>query len=93
MSKYTTKEMYNFEQYLELQNSGIVNMVSPRVREILGIDENEHKFILTNYSGLLEEYKNLKVVDELLDDAKARVNGGQSKEENLMRDEPSKCNE
>lgn len=93
MSKYEAKIMYNFEKYLDLQSTGAVNMVSPKVREILGISESEHRFILQNYSELKQEYDELKVVDELLKDAKARVDGDKAKEKGLVKDEPHKSAE
>ena len=95
MSKFDTKTMYAFEKYLELQRSGEINMVSSEVQTKLGISQEEHHFILENYSALLEEYNNLKVVNELIEDAKARVDG-KGKDEKSMgfnkgepeRDEP-----
>ena len=75
MAKYDTKTMYDFEKYLELQESGELNMVSPEVQSRLGITRDEHHYILQHYSELLAEYEELKVVDELIDDAKARAEG------------------
>ena len=80
MAKYDTKTMYNFEKYLALQKSGELNMVSPEVQSRLGITKEEHLFILEHYSELLNEYEELKVVDELIDEAKARVEGEPEKE-------------
>lgn len=76
MAKFGTKQMYNFENYLKLQHSGETNMVSSKVCEVLGISKEEHRFILDNYNEMLQEYEELKVVDELIDDAKQRVNDG-----------------
>ena len=75
MSKFDTKVMYNFEKYYDLQKSGEINMVSSEVQKKLGISQEEHRFIMNNYDDLLKEFENLKVVDELLEDAKKRVNG------------------
>lgn len=92
MSGFDTKMMYAFENYLELQHSGEINMVSSAVQAKLGISKEEHHFILENYSALLEEYNKLKVVNEIIEDAKARVDG-KGKEEKSMgfsKDEPEK---
>lgn len=76
MAKFDVKTMYNFENYLRLQHSGEVNMVSSAARDKLGISKEEHRFILDNYNDLLQEYNELKVVDEIIDDAKQRVHDG-----------------
>ena len=78
MAKYDDRTLRNFENYLELQKSGEMNMVSSAVRERLGISKEEHLYILENYSDIKEEYESLKVVDEVLKDAKERVYGGES---------------
>lgn len=75
MSNFDTKTMYNFEKYLELQKSGEMNMASPDVRTRLGISKEEHQFLMKNYSSLLQEFNNLKVVNEIIADAKARAEG------------------
>lgn len=75
MSKFDTKTMYVFEKYLELQHSGEINMASSEVQKRLGITKEEHRFILDNYNALYDEFKDLKVVDELIADAKERVEG------------------
>lgn len=75
MAKFDDKTMYNFERYLNLQKSGELNMVSSEVRMKLGISEEEHHFILNNYTDLKKEFDDLKVVDEVLADAKQRANG------------------
>ena len=80
MAKFDTKTMYDFEKYLELQKSGELNMVSPEVRERLGLTKDEHHYILMHYGELLEEYEEFKKVDELIDDAVARVEGGPEQE-------------
>lgn len=80
---FDTKTMYSFEKYLELQHSGEVNMASKEARERLGIGKDEHLFLIENYSALLAEFKELKVVDELLKDAKARVEGKGKGEKSL----------
>lgn len=50
-----TKE--DMEIYIEIQESGICNMLSREVREIIGIDKSQHKFIMRNYAELREFYK------------------------------------
>ncbi len=75
MSKFDDKTIRDFEKYLKLQKSGEINMVSSQVRDKLGISKEEHEFIMKNYSAILEEYNDLKVVDEIIKDAKARVDG------------------
>lgn len=82
MAKFDTKMMYAFEKYLELQRSGEMNMVSKEIQGKLGISKEEHHFIMENYGDLLEEYTNLKVVNEVLADAKERAEG-------RGKDEPS----
>ena len=79
MAKFDTKTMYDFEKYLELQRSGELNMVSPEVREKLGITKDEHHYILEHYSELLDEYEEFKKVDELIEDAVARSEGDKEK--------------
>ena len=81
MSKYDDRTIRNFEKYLQLQKSGEMNMVPSQVQGRLGIDKEEHLFILNNYDALLEEYNSMKVVDEVLEDAKSRANGNHSKEQ------------
>lgn len=80
MVNFDTKTMYAFEKYLELQQSGELNMVSSEVQSRLGISQEEHRFIMENYAALMDEYKDLKVVDEVISDAKARVNGKTNEE-------------
>lgn len=81
MAKFDDKVIRDFEKYLALQKSGEMNMMSSQVQQRLGISKEEHMFIIKNYSAIKEEYDSLKVVDEVLEDAKARVNGekGQDK--------------
>lgn len=83
MANFDTKTMYAFEKYLELQKSGEINMVSSEVQSKLGISKEEHQFIMKNYSALLQEFNELKVVNELIADAKARVEG-KGKDEKSM---------
>ena len=83
MSNFEDKTMYAFEKYLELQRSGEMNMVSSEVQARLGISKEEHHFILENYNALLEEYNRLKVVDEVIADAKARSEGKVKDEKSL----------
>ena len=73
MAKFEDGLMRVFERYLEIQKSGEINMVSSRVRDVLGISKEEHQFIMTHYAELLEEFNELKVVDEVIADAKERV--------------------
>ena len=75
MAQFDDKVMRNFELYLNLQKSGEINMVSSRVQDMLGISKDEHLFIMNNYSELLNAYNELKVVDEVISDAKERVAG------------------
>ena len=81
MAKYDAKTMYDFEKYLEFQKSGELNMVSPEVQDRLGITKDEHLYILQHYSELLEEYEEFKKLDEVIDDAVARVEGEQEKDD------------
>ena len=83
MTVFEDKTMYAFEKYLELQRSGELNMVSSEVQARLGISKEEHHFILENYNALLEEYNRLKVVDEVIADAKARSEGKGKDEKSL----------
>lgn len=83
MAKFDDKTIRNFELYLNLQKSGEINMVSARVRDVLGISKDEHLFIMNNYSELLEAYNKLKVVDEVITDAKERVAGNPGKSKGL----------
>ncbi len=90
MANFDTKTLYNFEKYLELQRSGKYNMVSPEAREALGLSKEEHQYIIKNYSEILKEYESLKVVDEIIADAKSRVNGdvGQDKTMGFNKSNP-----
>lgn len=83
MAKFEDKTMRDFEKYLELQKSGEMNMMSPQVQERLGISKDEHLFIIKNYDALKKEYDELKVVDEIIKDAKARVNGEETQEKTM----------
>ena len=83
MSKFDDKMMRQFEQYLKLQKSGEINMVSAQVRERLGITKEEHVYIMEHYSELLKEYNDLKVVDEVIADAKNRAEGNDGKGKGL----------
>lgn len=83
MAKFDDKTMRDFEKYLELQKSGEMNMISPQVQNRLGISKEEHMFIIKNYDDILEEYNKLNVVDEVLEDAKARANGEKSHEKTM----------
>ena len=93
MSKFDTKTMYSFEKYLALQKSGEVNMASSEVQTRLGISKEEHYYIMENYNDLLEEYKSLKVVNEIIADAKARVEGKgkEDKGRNFTMDEEERA--
>ena len=86
MANFDTKTMFAFEKYLELQKSGEVNMASSEVRERLGISKDDHLFLVENYSALMAEYKELKVVNEVIADAKARVEGGAGKEKGKAKE-------
>ena len=83
MAKFEDKTIRDFEKYLELQKSGELNMLSSQVQERLGISKEEHQFIIKNYQALKEEYDNLQVVDEIIKDAKARVNGEETQEKTM----------
>lgn len=90
MANFEVATMTAFEKYLELQRSGEVNMVSSEVQVRLGISKEEHRYIMENYKALLEEFNSLKVVNEVIADAKARV-GGKGKDEmglGFNRNEP-----
>lgn len=75
MEKYDGKVMRDFEKYLELQKSGEINMVSSAVQKRLGITKEEHQFIMKNYNDIKKEYDKLFIVDEIIADAKKRVDG------------------
>lgn len=81
MAEFDTRTMYSFEKYLDLQKSGEVNMASSEVQKRLGITDAEHKFIMENYGALYETYKELKVVNEIIADAKERAEGGDKSKE------------
>lgn len=83
MAKFDDKVMRDFEKYLQLQKSGEINMVSSRVQDILGITKEEHRFIMENYSEISKEFNDLKVVDEVIKDAKVRAEGKGDKEQGL----------
>ena len=91
MVTHDTKTMLNFEKYVKLQRSGEINMVSSEVQNRLGISKEEHQFIIENYSALLAEFEELKVVDEIIKDAKERVGGKgiEEKSKNLTHDNGS----
>lgn len=46
-----TSEM--FKEFLILQQSGVYNMVSPEVREHLGISKQQHFYMLKNFDDLM----------------------------------------
>lgn len=45
-----------FERFVKLQYSGVVNMVSKNVQDVLGITPEEHRYILNNYESLKKKY-------------------------------------
>ena len=49
-----TKEQ--FEQYLEVQNNGLYNMLDPRARQLTDLTEDEWIYIITNYDELSKKY-------------------------------------
>lgn len=46
-----TSEM--FKEFLILQQSGVYNMVSPEVRDHLGISKQQHFYMLKNFDDLM----------------------------------------
>ena len=46
-----------FEAYVNLQNEGICNMLSPEVREICNLTMGEHIYICNHYASLAVEYE------------------------------------
>ena len=49
-----TKE--DFEDYLEVQSSGLYNMLSPDAIMASGLDRNVYMEIISNYSELKEKF-------------------------------------
>jgi hypothetical protein len=49
-----TKE--EFHRYCDVQRKGKVNMVSQDVQVLACIDKSTHRYILSNYSKLEQEY-------------------------------------
>jgi len=50
-----TKEQ--FEEYRDIQQMGLFNMLSPQTREMSSLDKTEWMHIITNYSELMKHYK------------------------------------
>ena len=46
----------DFEDYLEVQQSGMYNMISPDAIMASGLDRNVYMEILSNYSELKEKF-------------------------------------
>lgn len=45
-----------FEQYLEVQNNGLYNMLDPRAREMTDLTKDEWIYIIENYNELSKKY-------------------------------------
>tara|TARA_R100001015_G_C4588022_1_gene143789 strand:- start:637 stop:807 length:171 start_codon:yes stop_codon:yes gene_type:complete len=56
MSIEVSKE--EFERYVRVQESGMVDMISPDVQDLADISKDVHKAILKNYSELEDKYSN-----------------------------------
>lgn len=52
-----TKEQ--FEKYLKVQASGKYNMFDPQARQMSGLDNDTYSQIITQYSTLMVQYKDL----------------------------------
>lgn len=46
-----------FMSYLEVQKSGLYNMLDPRAIEATGLSKEDYLYIIKNYSKLQEEYQ------------------------------------
>ena len=53
-----TKEQ--FEEYVEIQETGMFNMFSPRAREMSSLSKKEWVYIISNYEELESKYKETK---------------------------------
>lgn len=48
-----------FEKYLKVQSSGKYNVFDPRARQESGLSQDIYTKIISNYSALMVEYKDL----------------------------------
>ena len=54
MTTEVTKEQ--FESFVRVQRSGVVNMLSPQVQSLANISKEVHTAILNEYSALKSKY-------------------------------------
>jgi len=45
-----------FMRYVEVQEEGLVNMLSPEVQSMADITKAQHTYIISNYGKLADEY-------------------------------------
>jgi len=51
---FTERQIEAWKEFEEVRQSGVVNMMSPQVRDLCDITRDEHLFIIENYSALKE---------------------------------------
>ena len=49
-----------FEEYVNIQETGMFNMFSPRAREMTSLSKKEWVHIISNYDELNKKYKETK---------------------------------
>jgi hypothetical protein len=47
-----------FERFVKVQKSGVINMVSSQVQDLADISEEAHLSIMSNYKELEKKYSN-----------------------------------
>lgn len=51
---FTTQQLYDFNAYVRVQESGRYNMLEPAALRATGLDKASYMFVLKNYSDLLD---------------------------------------
>ena len=46
----------NVEDFVEIRNSGVCNMLSSEVRDTIGIDKDQHWYICQHFDELCEKF-------------------------------------
>lgn len=56
MAEEITVSSAEFQEFVEIQNSGKYNMLDPMVRTIMGISKDKHLYIISHYNDLEKEF-------------------------------------
>ena len=57
MAKFTKEQILDFNAFEEVRKSGRFNMFDPNARRVSGLEKEEYRFVMKNYSELKEASK------------------------------------